>query len=96
MEVIGIIFLIWLIGCAFPSSGQSYGPGIAEVVSFIVCAALVFAIGQLILVGGVFLAEWLGNIMLFPLTTMGLIATAMLTAAFIQQRPGAQSKIPTV
>lgn len=39
MEIVAVIFLLWLIGGAFPSSGHSYGPDIGEVAGFLACAA---------------------------------------------------------
>lgn len=63
MELIAIIFILWLIGCAFPGSGQNYGPDIGEVLGFITCAlflmALVFVWGYSV-AGILVAAEWLG------------------------------------
>jgi hypothetical protein len=82
MTLIAIIIVFWLIGCFFPGTGHRRGPPIAEVAAFLVCAVVLLALGQAVLVGGALLAGWLGNPMLFPITTMGLIAAAM-TAALV-------------
>jgi hypothetical protein len=49
MELIALFVFLWLIGCAFPSSGQSYGPDFRDVAVFlsgvVVFISLVFAWG---------------------------------------------------
>ncbi len=63
MELIAIIFLLWLIGCAFPGSGQSYGYSGGEVLGFLVCALLLvamFCAYRYTFAGIVLAGDWLG------------------------------------
>ncbi len=63
MELLILIFFVWLIGAIFPGSGDSYGPDLGDVAGFIVCALflvfLFFAYGGLV-AGILMTGTWLG------------------------------------
>ncbi len=82
MEILGIIFFLWLIGCLFPSSGQSYPPTFGEVLGFLACAAfligLVFAWGYSV-AGLLWFGHWAGiGDWWIIVALLGPIATPML------------------
>jgi uncharacterized membrane protein (DUF485 family) len=88
MEILAIIFLIWLIGAAFPGSsdGNRFEP--MMIVVFIVCAALLIAVGMGLLGASVVLASWaFGNPIYFGPILMALIASVMLVGAAFGQQP---------
>lgn len=50
MELLALVFIAWLIGCAFPGSqGQHYAPDLGDVLGFLGCAFLL---------AGIFFGYW--------------------------------------
>lgn len=87
MEIIAIILVLWLVGCAFPGSGRSYGPGLDEVLGFIACTALIVGLvfAWSASVAGILMgARWLGLdgglVLIFAL--LGPIALPLFVAEF--------------
>lgn len=90
MELIALIVLFWVIGCAFPGSGQSHGPDVGDALGFIACAILLaamfcaywYAVAAIIIA-----AQWLelgGWAIIFAL--LGPIAIPMLIAGVFNAR----------
>jgi hypothetical protein len=91
MELIAIIALFWLIGCAFPSSGQSHVPSGREVLTFVACISLslgLFFAYWYTFVGIVLAGRWLdandAATLLFAM--FGPIAIPMLIAGLVNAR----------
>ena len=86
MELLALIFILWLIGCLFPSSGQSYGYSFREVCAFTACAALLVFLffAYFYAMAGIFFAcQWLGvhEGITFVLAFFGPITIPMIIAS---------------
>jgi hypothetical protein len=89
MELIAIIFILWLIGCAFPSSGNSYGLTLGEVLGFLACGVvlvLLVFVYNFALAGILITFDWFGvsHPIIIPVAIFGPIVVPMLVAAVVR------------